>query len=314
MTDATTTDDSAHRLRERMRAHLEQEGLSINEAARGIGMSAPAVSSFLGAKYRGDNARLARLIGRWLDTERESAEMRTAGLGRHAELGVTMEVQGLAGHAQANRDLVLVYGASGSGKSYALERYCEERSSAWYVFMSPAVTTAAALLARIARKLNVGEGTTTAAGLERIVVGHLADRRALLVVDEAHHLTAALLDETRCVHDMAGCGLVLAGNDPLWSRLAGGERAAQLVSRIGARRRFGPPSEGDALALAETLLGRGPGGAARKVLLDAARGVGGLRAVSKLILQGSMLARDDGVEAVGDAHLTEAATHMGVGA
>ena len=310
MTDATDTHDA---VRSRMRAHLETQSVSINEAARGVGMSAPAVSSFLGAKYRGDNAKIARLVARWLDTEREVAEMRTAGLGRHAELAVTMQVQGLAGHAQANRDLVLVYGAAGNGKSYALERYCEERSGATYVVMSPAVTTAATLLGRIARELDAGAGVTTAARLERVVVEQLTGRHALLVVDEAHHLSAALLDEVRCVHDMAGCGLVLSGNDPLWSRLASGERAAQLVSRIGARCRLGRPSELDALALAETLLGREARGATRKLILDTARGMGGLRACVKQIAQASMLARADDAESVSDTHLSEASAQMGVG-
>ena len=230
--------DQHDALRERFRGLIEHRGMSINEAARGVGMSAPAVSSWLGGKYRGDNARLARLVGRWLDTEAETARMRIAAPGTHAELAVTTRVQGFAAHAQANRDCVLIYGAAGAGKTHALRRYCEEHAGAWYASMSPAVTTAAAALARIARVLEVGAGVTTGARLEDVVVGHLARRNAVLVVDEAHHLSPALLDELRCVHDAAECGLVLAGNDPLWSRLVATERAR--TARLAHRRDVSP--------------------------------------------------------------------------
>ena len=309
-----TTDERNDAIRARMRGHLETRGISLAEAARGIGMSAPAVSSWLGGKYRGDNGRVGSLVERWLDTERSLAEARTGGRARHAELGVTLTVQALAAHAQANADLVLVYGAAGSGKTHALRRFCVERAGAFYVAMSPAVTTAAAVLSRIAQVLDVGAGVTTAARLELAVVEQLTGRDAVLVVDEAHHLTAALLDEVRCVHDVAGCGVVLAGNDPLWSRLASGERAAQLVSRVGARRRLHRPSEGDALTLAETLLQRAPQGKGRRAVLDAARGLGGLRAVAKLVAQGAVFARLDESDAVRDADLVEAAAQMSAGA
>lgn len=299
-------------LRERFRAHVEQRGLAVSEAARGVGMSAPAVSSWLGAKYRGDNARVAALVGRWLDTEAEMERVRTAGLDRHAALSVTLVVQGLAAHAQSNRDCVLAYGAAGSGKTWALERFCAERSGATYVVMMPAVTTPSGVLSRIARALDTGAGITSAWRLHDAVVRRLQGRHAVLVVDEAHHLTAALLDQVRCVFDEAGCGLVLSGNDPLWSRLTATERAGQLVSRIGRQRRFGRPSDADILTLAETLVQRAPQGRARDVVLAAGRGIGGLRAVAKLIGVAGVFARGEGREDIRDAELVEAAGDMGL--
>ena len=306
----TTTSNT---IRARLREHIEAGGISLADAARGIGMSAPAVSSWLGGKYRGDNERVAGLVGRWLDTERSIAETRTGILARHADLAVTLTVQTLAEHAQANADMVLAYGAAGGGKTHALERFCDARASAFYVAMSPAVTSVAVVLGRIADALDVGGGVTTAARLERAVVESLSNRNAVLVVDEAHHLSAALLDAVRCVHDMAGCGVVLAGNEPLWSRLASGERAAQLVSRVGVRRRFRSPSEADVLALAGTLLGRAPAGKGLQAVLDAGRGRGHLRAVVKLLAQAAVFASADGSDQVRDADLVEAAANMGIG-
>lgn len=312
--DTQAAEAETEALRGRFRAYLERRGLTLGEAARGVGMSAPAVSSWLGAKYRGDNARVAELVARWLDTEDEMARMRSASLDRHAELSVTLAVAALAAHAQANRDCVLVYGAAGAGKSYALERFCAMRSGAVYVSMSPAETTPTAVLSLIAEALDVGAGVTSAWRLRRVVARHLAGRGALLVVDEAHHLTAALLDLVRCVYDAAGCGLVLAGNDPLWARLAATERAGQLISRIGRHHKLRRPSDADILELARVLLQRAPAGQARKAVLGAGRGLGGLRAVAKLIGVAATLARGDGRADIHDAELVEAAADMPLGA
>ena len=108
--------------------------------------------------------------------------------------------------------------------------------------------------------------------------------------------------------DQARCGLVLAGNEPLWARLASGERAAQLVSRIGIRRRLTRPADTDILALAERLLRLRPTGDARRAVLQAGRGIGGLRAVRKLAGQALVSARAEGRDRIapGDVALAAA--------
>ena len=202
-----------------------RQGWTKAEVARRVGMSSAAVSSWLAGTYRGNNARIEQLVRRLIETERDLSDLRAAGLDRHADLAVTEHVARVAAHAHVNADLAVVCGAGGGGKTWALKRYCAEHTGAWLVTMSPAVTTPAAVLARIADVLDGSTAETTAARLERAVVDRLSIGNALLVVDEAHHLTQALLDVVRCVYDAAAtCGLVLAGNEPLWSRLASGDR------------------------------------------------------------------------------------------
>ena len=173
--------------------------------------------------------------------------------------------------------------------------------------MSPATSTPTAVLARTAEALDLTAARVTAARLERIVIDRLSGGQKLLVVDEAHHLSQALLDVVRCVYDAAACGLVLAGNEPLWSRLASGDRAAQLVSRVGIARRLRRPADADILALAAALLGSAPAGAGRTAVLAAGRGIGGLRAVRKLITQAQLLARGDDRDKATSQDLADAA-------
>ena len=303
----TTTPD----LRAGVEAVLADRGLTLAAAARSIGVSASALSSWMHRSYRGDNDRLDALVGRWLTTEAEVAARRTAGLDRHADLAATDDIDAVCHHAQANGDMALVYGAAGAGKTWTLRRFAGARAGAWLVTMSPAVTTPAAALGRIAAALDAGGGETTAARLERAVIEYLAGvRHAVLLVDEAHHLTAALLDVIRCVHDASGAGVVLSGNEPLWARLASGERAAQLVSRIGLRRRLRRPTEADVLTLAETLLRVRPTGPAREAVVAAGKGIGGLRAVRKLAGHALAAAAGGGRERVEPGDVLDAAAAL----
>ena len=294
--------------RAQARGLFDERGWSMAEAARRIGVAGTVVSAWLRGSYRGDNARIEKLVRRLLDTERDVAELAMRGLGRHADLAVTDEIAGVLAHAHANSDLIVVYGAAGASKSWTAGRYCEEHTGAVLVTMSPAVTTPTSVLARIAKALHGGTAPEkTAARLETTVVERLSVGRALLVVDEAHHLTEALLDVARCVHDAAACGLALVGNEPLWARLAGGERSAQLVSRVGIRLYLQQPSDTDVLALAETLTGRAVKGAGRKAVLAVGRGPGGLRSVRKLVAQAQILARGDDRNEATDQDLAGAA-------
>ena len=299
-----------HDLRPALRALIKERGWSMAEVARRVGVTSTVVSAWLRAKYRGDNERISDLVLRLINTERDADDL-TTGLDRHADLAVTGEVVGVAAHAHANADLTVIYGAAGGGKTKALERYCEQHSGAWLVTMAPWVTTPSAVLGAIADALDGAASETTAARLARAVVARLSIGRALLVIDESHHLSQPLLDVVRCVHDEARCGLVLAGNEPLWARLARGERAAQLVSRVGIRYHLRRPSATDALALAQALLGRPVETGGRKAVLGAGEGVGALRSVRKLIAQAQILARGDGRDAATDQDLTDAAELLG---
>lgn len=294
--------------RDALRTLIDKRGWSKAEVGRRMGVKATVVSSWLHGTYRGNNDRIADLVQRVLATEQDADDLTTAGLDRLADLAVTEQVSNIAAHAHANADLVVVFGTAGGGKTSALKRYCVEHAGAWLVTMSPAITTPSAVLTRIAKKLYGGSAPeTTAARLEEAVIARLSIGRSLLIVDEAHHLTQALLDVVRCVYDEAGCGLALSGNEPLWSKLAGGDRAAQLVSRVGQKYHLPPPAATDILALAEALLSRPPAGVGRKAVLAAGESNGALRSVRKLIAQAQILARGDERDQANDQDLADAA-------
>ncbi len=285
--------DQIATVRSRFAAEVKTSGLSVTAAAREIGVSSATASLFLRGVYSGDNALVARQIKNWLATR---ADRRALGLhlDAHANLAVTSELMTDLATAQASADCLVVHGCAGAGKTYALRHYAESRSNVVVAIMSPAVGTPMSVLSRLARVLHMGSSAANAAALEDILVERLGGRGALLVIDEAHHLRPALLDEVRILYDRTGCGLALVGNDPLWPRLAGSERAAQIVSRVGIRRRLGSPSQADLHILAGTLLGRELGRQERTVITAMGRRAGGLRAVAKAMRDAHALARAEG--------------------
>ena len=293
------------------RAEMKAAGLSISDVAReiGAGVSTTTASKWLRGVYEGDVPAVTGRVLAWLRTRREAARrsMSSAGLDRHVSLGVTEEIEAVLAHAQAAGDVVLIHGRSGAGKSWAVARYCAAHTPSFKVTMTGAVVTLAGLLARVAAAVGAGERHGSALAAETAIVGRLKGRGALLVVDEAHHLSARLLDELRCIRDLAGLGLALIGGDELWSALAGSARCDQIVGRIGIRLPLSAAADADVLDLAAAVLGRRPGHRETKLLVAAARGAGGLHALRRLLARAWLLARGDGREEISAEDLRAAA-------
>ena len=229
--------------------------------------------------------------GKRLGKRLETQHLGSAMLERHVELGVTEDIISVLAHAQRAGDIVLIHGRSGAGKSWAARRYCDTHRAAYRVPVTCAVTTLRGLLARVAE--HVGAGTRHPSGMaaETAVVARLQDRAALLCVDEAHHLNPRLLDELRCIAELAGCGLALIGGDDLWTMLASSPRCDQIVGRIGLRLRLAVAAEVDVIELASAVIGREPDPAERREILAAARDAGGLHALRRFLARAWILAR-----------------------
>ncbi len=280
------------------RDEMEAAGLSIQQAAReiGRGVSSATLSKWLRDRYEGDVGAVSKRIETWIETRRERARRAIggAGLDRHASLQVTADIEAVLGHAQAAADVVLVHGRSGAGKSWASRRYCGSRTAAHFVVATGAVTTLSGLLGRVADAVGGGARHVSALAAESVAVARLRDRGALLAVDEAHHLSARLLDELRCIRDMAGCGLALIGGDELWTRLASSPHCDQIVGRIGIRLPVGRVSETDVRELGGAVLGRETAARETRLLLASAQAAGGLHALRRLLVRAWIHAKAEG--------------------
>ena len=283
-------------------AEMTRLGLSQNRAAKQLGVSGTAISQWRAGKYGGDNAAVEAAVRKWLDTGEELEGRRLAGarLDAHLALGVTGEISSLLAHAQATADVVLVKGASGVGKTWAARRYAGTRSGVHYVMMRRAVRSLSGMLGLVAGAIGATGDMTSALKAEESVIAALRDRSALLIVDEAHHLTPRLLDELRCIRDIAGCGLAYIGDESIGMPLA---RCPQIVGRIGGRFERKLPSKPDIELMLSSFLERPAKRREVALAVAAARGDGGLHALRRMLARAWMFARIEDRDAVSTTDL-----------
>jgi hypothetical protein len=120
--------------------------------------------------------------------------------------------------------------------------------------MSPTRATTAAALERACRATGLREPPGLGANrLQDVLESQLAESGGLLIIDEAQHLSHAALETFRAIFDATNVGLVLCGNQLVYSRMSGGRRTAefaQLFSRIGVRVPLTRASNADVEAIA----------------------------------------------------------------
>ena len=302
---ATIGPERAPDLKAAFMAEIEAAGLSKTKAAREIGLSPATIGRWLNGTYPGDIPAVEAAVARWLDTRAEAARHSVggAGLDRHAETASWKSIAAALAFAQADGGVTLVLGPSGRGKTWAAKRYCTTRTGASFLRATRATGTMNGLLSRLSDAVGAGPLHASAMEAESAIVSKLRDRGALTVIDEAHHLRAAQLDELRCIRDLAGCGLALIGDESIEMPLA---RCPQVIGRIGMRVELRTLEEADVAAIVAGPLGRRPNKRELKQLVAVARGPGGLHALRGVLAAAFMLARDEGMDAIAPEHLAAA--------
>ena len=271
----------------RVREQIAAAGLSQAAAASEIGVSGAALSTWLKGRYKGDSDGLDRKCERWLATraERATLEASLPPPPQWVETTAALKVAAALGYAQIARDLAVVHGAAGAGKTTAARRYADRRPNVWLVQASRGTRSLGSCLRRVARVVNAVPEGRSIADVEDALAERLSGTGGLLIVDEAQCLSLPALDGLRQLHDASGTGLALVGGEALWKRIAGNRASAelaQLFSRVGRRAELGRRElDQDAAALLAAWDGLGED--ARAAALPIASQPGGLRALVKAI-------------------------------
>ena len=305
--------DASRDLRKTLQVELDASGISKARAAAQMGRHASSLSRWLNGTYTGDNERVAADVARWLETRADAARhsLDGAGLDRHSETAAYNQITTALGYAQATGDIVTVIGKPGRGKTWAVQRYCEAKTGAYYFPASAAITKMPGLLSRVGGAIGAGSTFRSALEGETAVIDHLRGHgEALLVVDEAQHLRDRLLDELRVIRDQAGCGLALVADETIRMAL---NRLPQIQGRVGLAIDLKAQPEADVEQIAAGVLKRAPSRGEVKTLNAVARGAGGLHALRRVLGGAYMIARSDGRQAIEAADI-EAAKAEGVAA
>jgi len=281
-------------LRDRVRGVMES-GARLTQAtiAKESGISAAVLSQWLSGIYAGDNAAVESRILRWLDTtqaQRANAHAMPAAPDYVATPSAE-RVIGALRYAQMAGDIAVIYGGAGLGKTSAIRRYAGMAPNVFVATMDPAASSVVTALEEIAECVGATGTQGGGAKLRRGIVSRLNGTHGLLIIDESQHLSTAALDQVRAIHDATGVGLALVGNEQVYARMTGGNRAAfldRLFSRVGKKVRLTRALEEDSAKLIEAWGVSDK--QSRRHLVEIASKPGGLRGLTKVMRLGSMYA------------------------
>ncbi|WP_162860581.1 AAA family ATPase [Pseudothauera hydrothermalis] len=288
---------------ERVRGLIEAGETTQSKVAKEAGVSTSALSQVLAGSYAADPARIVERLSAWLSARDERQQARLPQAPGFVATPTAARVLAALAYAQMASDVAVIYGAAGVGKTLAVTEYARTRPAVWVAVMTPGHAGVTACLEEVAAAVGVKDCPQSPARIHREIVARVRETGGLIVVDEAQHLSVAALDALRSIHDAAGVGLALVGNEMLYTRMTGGVRAAyldRLFSRIGKRVRLARAQDADIEAVA-----RAAGAEAWREVMEIGRGHGALRAAVKVIRLARMMAQAAG-EAMAASHVAAA--------
>ncbi|WP_027364002.1 AAA family ATPase [Desulfotruncus alcoholivorax] len=244
---------------------VSEEGTTVSDIAREIGLSRPAVSRYLNGNYpeseemltavRGYLSRIGRL-GESSDNA-EVVKPTTPKFKKNIkELGfiVTEDSKRVYGTCQAchrDNEFGLITGNPGTGKTFALEAYQRENFLNVVIVTCDKTSTVKSVLIDIAEALET-DPKGSSSTLLRKIVKELKKHKRLIIVDEADLVTGPqVLEVIRAVYDKSkNCGIILCGNNVLEERILmyaeDRPEMARLRDRIGYYSNLSGISENEA--------------------------------------------------------------------
>jgi Uncharacterized ATPase, putative transposase len=285
--------DAAPDVRALVRSLMDSDKrLSQAKIAVAAGISSTTLSQWLSGSYGGDNAAIEAKMLRWAEAteaQRAQAAAMPAAPG-YVETPTGKKIIDALRYAQIAGDMAVIYGGAGLGKSEGIKSYKKTMPNVWHATMTRASANVVTALEVIAEAL----GLTVSGGANKLhaaICKKVANTGGLLVIDEAQHQTEAALDQIRAIHDATGIGIALVGNEQVFARLAGGNRAAyldRLFSRIGKKVRLAKATQDDVAALLDGW--KVQDAKTRALLGDIAGKPGALRGMTKVLRLASMFA------------------------
>jgi hypothetical protein len=236
--------------------HKAETGASYTQLATWTGIAHGTLSNLLGAKgYAGDRKRYADMIAAYRQTLASQASL-VADLPEKPGYFATPTSQAVTEFLQwAQRGrLVLIVTGAGLGKTETARNFLRDNHNSFMATMTASTSGIMPMQQRVLRSLGEKQAIGSPAHLSELICDKVRNlRHAVIIIDEAQHLSIKALEEIRSWHDETGVGIALMGNERVQQSIYGIARAAdfaQIFSRIGLNLTRPMAVEGDAEALA----------------------------------------------------------------
>lgn len=238
-----------------LKAHKEETGASLTDIASWTGIAHGTLSNLLGKGYAGNRKRYAEMIAAYRQTLTAQSEL-VADLPEkpgYFETPTSSAITRYLQWAQRGR-LVLIVTGAGLGKTETAKNFLRDNHNSFMATMTASTSGIMPMQQRVLRSLGEKQAIGSPAALSEMVCDKVRNlRHAVIIIDEAQHLSIKALEEIRSWHDETGVGIALMGNERVQQSIYGISRAAdfaQIFSRIGLSLTRPRAVEGDAEALA----------------------------------------------------------------
>ena len=290
-------------LRGKLLEHI-QGGTTQVAIAKALGFSSSALNMYLKGTYTSPEKIRHALKGYFKTKGNQQEAIKLPEL---AETTIYQEVTAVVEYAHKQRDIGVLYGPAGIGKTTALRAYQEITPQTLYITANQTLSGSRAILEEILQQLGKPEAGS-ARRMMLTIVNTLKDSGRLLIIDEAQHLSLRALETMRAIYDECGIAVILAGNESVYGNMTGKSAApfAQLYSRVGIQRSLsGKVRMNDIAAVLGTEIGEESLAYLHKIALRP----GGLRVVVKLYILAKTIANRQDQELTLD-HLKAAQDFM----
>jgi DNA transposition AAA+ family ATPase len=248
-TEATLTPQRREEAIANIQRIREQQGLTLVQLGRMIGVKESVVSQTLGGSYKGRIDRvLRRLEGALNENARRLTKQQADG---YVDIKLARKVFSVLKCASKAQAIGVITCVSGVGKTMALEAACRSNDFSTAVLLQiddrskSRMNFCKALLKAASGGRQIGNYCSVADLLEAIVK-RLKDSGRLILIDEAENLPTETLNLIRQIYDATRCPVVLCGRPHLNTIIdrtvncpsIGGS----LVGRICIRKQLSPES------------------------------------------------------------------------
>ncbi|MBW5820312.1 AAA family ATPase [Yersinia enterocolitica] len=291
-------------IRAGLRTLVENEETTFKQIALESGLSTGTISSFINDKYNGDNERVSQILQRWLEKYHAVAELPEPP--RFVETQTVKQIWTSMRFASLTESIAVVCGNPGVGKTEAAREYRRTNNNVWMITITPSCASVLECLTELAFELGMNDAPRRKGPLSRALRRRLEGTQGLVIIDEADHLGAEILEELRLLQESTRTGLVLMGNHRVYSNMTGGNRTvefARLFSRIAKRTAINKTKKADVKAIADAWQINGEN--ELELLQQIAQKPGALRILNHSLRLAAMTAHGKG-ERVNEDYLRQA--------
>ncbi len=274
-----------------VRSLLEAKTVSAAQIAKEISVSPATLSQILNDSYKADPSKMVKKLANWLMLRKEKAT-NPIQAPKFVMTQTAKQIMDDLTYARFSESIVVIFGASGVGKSETLREYQRNNNNVWMITASPSRSSLTECLYELAMELGMDDAPRRKGSLSRVIRHRLVGSEGLIVIDEADHLDYPTLEELRIMQEETGVGMVLVGNNKVYTQLTGGRRNedfARLFSRIAKKRGIHKTKQADVRAIAEawSITGKDE----FTLMLQISERPGGLRLLTKTLKLAAMFAK-----------------------